>query len=283
MSLNFSALSSRWIYGIAIAIFFLYTAWILGPYLQSVFVRDASVTSWARVATAPITGKIVSEIPSVSSAIASDGHLATIENDKLFEEKRRVAQARDRIELARTRVSDIESFIKNLEQLEAQQTMLRDKYAEMFRAELDATLNGFDRERKLGAERISVLERMIARAGTQSGNDTSASNALDELRLRLAEAKLKQADLEAKEASARVRRKAADENIFIESDGSDPAWAQVSDASLRGSAIQREGSASRSEGRTRRGGVIARARERRFDPSVKDGRIHPRWRDVVEH
>ena len=59
---KFSALRKRWVYGVGAVIFFVYCAWLLGPYLQSVFVRDASVTSWAREATAPIAGNIVSEI-----------------------------------------------------------------------------------------------------------------------------------------------------------------------------------------------------------------------------
>ena len=228
-----SSLSSRWVYGIAITIFVVYSAWILGPYLQSVFVRDASVTSWARVTTAPIAGEIVSEIPSVNSTIGADGHLATIENDQLFTEKTQVAQARDRIELARTRVKDIESFIGKLEQLEAQQASQRKRYAEIFRAELDSTLKGLERELAVTADRIAILERMIARQRPQTGSDGAALVALDELQLRLADAQMKRAGLEAKQAFARVRRNASDDDVFIEDDGSDPAWAQVNDSGLQ--------------------------------------------------
>ncbi len=233
MPLKLSSLSSRWVYGIGITIFLVYSAWILGPYLQSVFVRDASVTSWARVTTAPIAGKIVSEIPSVNSEIGADGHLATIENDQLFAEKARVARAKDKIELTRTRAEDIESFIGNLKQLEARQASQRERYAEIFRAELDSTLEGLERELAVTAERVSILERMIARQRAQSTSDEAALGALDELQLRLAGAQMSRTDLEAKQAFARVRRNAANDGIFIEDDGSDPAWAQVNDTGLQ--------------------------------------------------
>lgn len=35
-----------WIYGLTIAAFLAYVPWIAGPYLRSIVVRDAAVTSW---------------------------------------------------------------------------------------------------------------------------------------------------------------------------------------------------------------------------------------------
>ena len=228
--------SSRWVYGIGVAVFLIYSVWILGPYLQSVFVRDASVTSWARVATAPIAGKIISDIPSVNSAIGTDGHLATIENDHVFKEANDVERAKDKIELTRTRVEYIEEFIVNMKQLEAQQREKRKRYAEMFRAELDSALQGLAHKLSVNAERANILDRMVQRQKTQPESNLASPTTLDELQLRLADVKSTRADLEARQALLKVRRDAAEKGVFIGGDGSDPAWAQVGNTDL---AVQR--------------------------------------------
>ena len=233
MLAKISSLSSRWVYGIGVAIFLIYSVWILGPYLQSVFVRDASVTSWARVTTAPIAGKIVTEIPSVNSAIGADGHLATIENDQPFTAEERVEQVKDKIELTQTRVKDIEGFIENLKRLEAQLTARRDQYAETFRKNLENRLSGLEKELSISRDRVAIMERMLVRQQAQSGSDTAALTARDELQLRLSDMKLNQADLEARLKFARVRHGAAKNGVFIEDNGSPPAWVLQNETNLK--------------------------------------------------
>ncbi len=44
--------SMRWVYVLGVLGFFAYAFWMIGPYLRSVIVRDAAVTSWTNLNTA---------------------------------------------------------------------------------------------------------------------------------------------------------------------------------------------------------------------------------------
>ncbi|MEM6890004.1 MAG: hypothetical protein AAF636_17975, partial [Pseudomonadota bacterium] len=86
--------------------FFVYCGWMLGPYLQSVFVRDAAVTSWSRVVTSPIDGQISSEMPIVATVVGKNGHVATVVNDRLFDRKVALNMLQSRLEHAGVKVEE---------------------------------------------------------------------------------------------------------------------------------------------------------------------------------
>ena len=193
--------SGRWAVVLAIAGFVAYTAWILGPYLQSVFVRDATVTSWARLATAPIDGEIVSELPSAATPIGSDGVLAEIRNARLFEEANLIAQLEARVDFTRVRQDDMRQLTASLNDALARRDTQVKWYAELFRTALDGT--------------IARLERNLARQ-----------------RERLDDLPDAQDDIESELAHAVMRRRAADEGVFIQEDGSEANWAQPASIEL---------------------------------------------------
>ena len=59
----------RWPYLLGIALFLAYAAWILGPYLRSILIRDAAVTTWSHLATTPIDGTVEFLTPQVNEAV----------------------------------------------------------------------------------------------------------------------------------------------------------------------------------------------------------------------
>ena len=61
--------TGRWVYLIAGAIFLGYTSWILGPYIRSVIVRDAAVTTWLHTATSPIDGAVALQPAAVNGGL----------------------------------------------------------------------------------------------------------------------------------------------------------------------------------------------------------------------
>ena len=65
--------SGRWVYLVAAAIFLGYAAWILGPYIRSVIVRDAAVTTWLHLATSPIDGSVALKPVAVGETVGADG------------------------------------------------------------------------------------------------------------------------------------------------------------------------------------------------------------------
>ena len=65
---------------IGLALLLAYTAWIGAPYLRSVVVRDAAVTTWINTSAAPIDGFLSGKPLHVGDSVGKDGLIATIGN-----------------------------------------------------------------------------------------------------------------------------------------------------------------------------------------------------------
>ena len=63
--------SGRWIYLVGILAFLAYAGWIMGPYLRSIIVRDATVTTWLNWSASPIEGIVTWEPVSVDRMVDS--------------------------------------------------------------------------------------------------------------------------------------------------------------------------------------------------------------------
>jgi hypothetical protein len=75
--------SGRWIYLLGILGFIAYAAWIMGPYLQSIIVRDAAVTTWLNRSASPIDGTVEWQPLAVGRKVGADGVIVQIENQHL--------------------------------------------------------------------------------------------------------------------------------------------------------------------------------------------------------
>lgn len=199
-----------------------YAAWMVGPYLQSVIVRDAAVTSWTNVATSPIDGIVDATPLSVGELIGMDGVILTVRNERATEE--RVHEARIRAELARARVAELEEFIEEVRLLDEGRSDLKARYADTFRAQLDADITGLERQRGAVRERLETMQKVAARSEGLANRGVGAETTADEARMRVADLEVEVAELTAAVAHARVRREAANDSVFITVDGEDPAW-----------------------------------------------------------
>lgn len=153
--------------GAGVAVVLVYTLWIGWPYLESIVVRDAAVTSWISVTAAPINGYTTNPLyPGVR--VGSDGRIATITDERA-----------DQRDLAKTRVEHLRAvgsvaaqeavvdglkrfLLKDgnpafqnsvdahtrLNQAEAMLTQYRAE-REAMQAVLDATQRAYDRSRAL--------------------------------------------------------------------------------------------------------------------------------------
>jgi hypothetical protein len=50
---------------------------MFAPYVRSVVVRDAAVTTWMHVATSPIRGVVDERLPVIGSAVGAGGRCAS--------------------------------------------------------------------------------------------------------------------------------------------------------------------------------------------------------------
>lgn len=224
--------SQRWLYGSAILVFLIYCAWILGPYFRSVLVRDASISSWIHVETSPIDGQIVSELPEIGPPIGEDGGIIEIRNDRLFRETQTIVELRNRLEHASARIADLNALLERLREIERERTARIQKYAAIFRAEIEKTIETLQRERAFSAQRIRKIEQASKQEGEADGATAGSAGEVQSDALELNELRRTLLEIESRLEYTLVRRDAAAQAVYLDEDGSDPGWAQVADFDL---------------------------------------------------
>jgi multidrug resistance efflux pump len=223
--------SGRWIYLLGILGFLAYAAWILGPYLRSIIVRDAAVTTWLNWSASPIAGTIERLPVAVGQSIGPDGVIARIENPHL---SRHVAEEHAiRIDLARARVRELEAFLEEIQLLDRERSDLKSQYADTFRAQLSAEIASLERKIKVYANRLDLMRKIAARKTTLAGKGLVSEIVADEDAIRVSDLEFDLAELRERLDQSRIRRKAADGGVFIDSNGEDPAWVRGSRMELK--------------------------------------------------
>ncbi|NIA72473.1 HlyD family efflux transporter periplasmic adaptor subunit [Pelagibius litoralis] len=214
--------SSRWVYGLAILGFLVYVAWIMGPYLRSVIVRDAAVTSWLNVATSPIDGKLEFKPQAAEGAVGPDGIIVLIRNDRMS--RKPLIEAQIQVDYASARVKELQAFLDDIIVLDQDRAALKSRYADIFRSQLEEEIAGMEREINVTRKQLELINRIAARHETLVANGNVSQSATDEIWLRVSELDWQLAQLQNDLAYARVRREAANNGVFATLDGEDPDW-----------------------------------------------------------
>jgi multidrug resistance efflux pump len=223
----------RYFYIAAIAVFLAYSAWIIGPYVRSVIVRDAAVTTWLRAAVAPIDGKIMTDLPNVGGIVGEDGHIVTIRNALLFQENRSLEDTRDKALEAKNRIKEAEEFLADLAVMDRARVAEKKNLSRVFHEQLETEIKSLRATLVVNRERIAVLERIAKRQRSLVGRGAGSRASLDEALLRLAEMKARQVDLQAKLNFALLRDKSAEQGIFITAEGGTPNWVHHGELELK--------------------------------------------------
>ncbi len=90
----------------------LYVAWLGAPYLRSVVVRDAAVTTWLDVTSAPIAGFIGKDPLHPGDTVGKDGRIAIIEDDTV--DRTPVLRAEADVARAEQRVRGLQELMPKL-------------------------------------------------------------------------------------------------------------------------------------------------------------------------
>jgi multidrug resistance efflux pump len=195
---------------------------MMGPYLRSVIVRDAAVTSWSNIATSPIDGDVEFKPLAVDRVVGADGVILFVRNDRLS--RQALTEAQIRLDLARYRVKELQSFLEEVMTLDEERGDLKARYANTFRAQLDAEIASLETKIDVAIGRMGVMQKVTARSEELARRGTGSETTADEARIRVAELELTIAELQADLDYARVRRQAADHSVFITREGEDPEW-----------------------------------------------------------
>lgn len=217
----------KWLYILAILGLVGYSAVMIAPYVRSTLVRDASVTSWSRMAVAPIAGTIVGTLPAAGDTVGADGLIATVENGLLLAEQQATEAMHRRVILAKSRAREAEEHLAELDMLDARRLRSRDEFAGVFEATIEAEIENLRSELAVVGERIEVLTRITERQRSLGERGVGPQASLDEALIRLAEARARQAQIEASLKAAELRDTAAERGVFIAADGGSPDWLRI--------------------------------------------------------
>lgn len=223
----------RLVYGTALVVFIAYGAWMIGPFVRSTIVRDSSVTTWSRLAVAPIDGRITSDLPPVGYIVGEDHVIATIQNDHILEQRQIVENVRDRMVAARSRLQGAQEYLSELEALEAGRQRTAERTAAAFKAHLAMRIESLRREIAANDESIAIVERMVRRDTDLADRGVGAKATLDETLLRLSELRAQRAEQKVELDFALIRQASAKDGIFLTDAGETPAWVHFTELEIK--------------------------------------------------
>src|SRR6266481_3613558 len=160
----------------------IYIGWIGGPYLRSVIVRDAALTTWINVTAAPIGGTVGDDPHYPGERVGADGRLVGIDDPRA--DGTALAKARAELTRVEGRVAALSALVKTLALVVGEREATAKAFAAIFKQDLDATIAGADSSLALTRQRLE-LERLqanrstvLAQRGSGSQAAADAANAL---------------------------------------------------------------------------------------------------------
>ena len=132
--------SPRLVAGLGLAVLLAYLVWIGGPYLRSIIVRDAAVTTWINIVRAPIDGNLDANPLRPGARVGADGRIASLDNP--LADTTPLAQAHAARDAAMARVESRKAVVAELDRVVADRKQLAADYADTFRRQLEAKIDG---------------------------------------------------------------------------------------------------------------------------------------------
>jgi len=190
--------------------------------LYVVLFRDAAVTTWLNVATAPIDGTVEGFDVKPGQRITGSGEIGRIVNHSA--DRSGVIRAEGAAKRAEARLAELVAYDNRVSALTNEWQDRRSRYADGFRTDLDLRVQELEHHVALLQERVAIAEVTARRkhtlrlAGNSSQADEDAAmSAQRELQASLTDT--------AKELErVRERRSLAQTGVFLQADGKEPEW-----------------------------------------------------------
>jgi len=190
--------------------------------LYAVLNRDAVVTTWVNVVSAPISGTVKDFSARPGLRLAETRDVARIVNDSV--DRSGVIHATGVAQRAESRLEVLKAYDARINALSAEWRERKTRYADGFRIDLDLTIQELEHRSALLQERVALAETASGRKRTLrlSGNSSQA----DEDVAMSSQRALQAALTETAKALDRVRqrRALAERGIYLEEDGKEPEW-----------------------------------------------------------
>jgi multidrug resistance efflux pump len=200
-----------------------YIGWMGGPYLRSVILRDAAVTSWIYPTASPILGYVGPHPLYPGERVGADGQIAIIEDP--LADRAALVRAEADLERAEQRRLALEQLVGMRQSTMDGRMAVALAYAEAFKQDLDTRISTASDSLSLIKQRLA-LERLqadrsaklaVSGSGSQSASDAAAQRLLDMQKILTG--------LQAELDRFTQRRSAAEGGTFLLDDDTDGAVA----------------------------------------------------------
>lgn len=188
----------------------------------SLFFRDAVVTSWVYVATAPISGQLEAPVPEPGDVAPAGAPVVRIRD--LQADDTEVAGLDAEIARMRKRVAQLAARHADLQRTSARWDQRAEIYARVFRDAIDAGVSGLEQELAFVRRQLEISGRRAERMQTLASQGNASRSTADERLAEIMELRGRQSDLEKQIALARQRAEAAEQGVYVTADGNNPDW-----------------------------------------------------------
>ena len=184
--------------------------------------RDAAVTSWLSLATAPIGGTLEGFDTRIGQQVGARGDVTTIVNRSV--DRSGVIRAEGNERRAEARLVQLRLYQERVALLAKEWSERRARYAEGFRRDLDIDIQDLDKRLTLLKERVALADasaqrrRSLRATGTGSQADEDVATSLHR------ELQVSMTQMENALARVRERRRLAGEGVYLQADAKEPEW-----------------------------------------------------------
>ncbi len=218
--------SPRLVAGLGLAALLAYILWIGGPYLRSVIVRDAAVTTWINIVRAPIDGYLDANPLRPGERVQQDGRIAGIDNP--LADSTPLAAARAAHAAAIVRLQSRKDLVARLERVVEDRARLASDYANTFRRQLETKIDGSRKIIAFLSSRVALEQAQADRMEKLAKTGASSQSALEAAMGLVIEHQRLLTETQTALAQEQVRLDAAGQGVFLLDDGSEGASAQRS-------------------------------------------------------
>jgi multidrug resistance efflux pump len=225
-------MSQRRVAAIGLALVVLYALWIGWPYLVSIVVRDAAVTSWISVSAAPIAGYTTHPLYP-GSRVGADGRIATIADEHA--DTRDLARARAELIHATANATAQQELVDGIRHgIEAHEKHATG-FASTYGEDLGAAIAGTKASLASQQQRLRLAQAEAERLAKLKQSGLISQSALDTSHAQVAELERQIAETNATLARAGKRQRASTAGVFLLEDGSNgsSAFQNLAEAKLR--------------------------------------------------
>lgn len=184
--------------------------------------RDAAVTTWLNVATAPIAGTVEDFKTSVGQKVDETAIVARIVNYSA--DRGDVIRAEGAVRRAEAKLTQLTQFNERVARLEKDWEDRRSRYADGFRQDLDLEIRDLEQRLTLQKERVEIADASARRRRSLRATGTASQADEDAATSSFRESQVTLTQMTMALERVRERRRLAGQGVFLQQDGKEPEW-----------------------------------------------------------